>query len=83
MKEVIAQTKATNAALAEGAPAGTPDRYLLEDAVASYVQQNKDLERKKEEFKDHVSDAFPELGLLGAAVLISLGARLQVPLILK
>ena len=83
IEEVISQTKATNALLAQGAPTGTPDRYSLQEAVASYAKQVRDLERKREDLKDEVSDEFPELRLLGAIILIIIGALLQVPLILK
>ena len=83
IEEVIAQTKATNALLAQGAPRGTPDRYSLEEAVASYAKQIDELERNKEELKDDVAEEFPELSLLGAIVLIVIGALLQIPLIMK
>lgn len=83
IQEVIAQTKATNALLAKGAPPGTPIRYSLEEAVASYVRQIDELERKREELKDVVAEEFPELRLVGAIILIVIGALLQVPLILK
>jgi hypothetical protein len=83
IEEVIAQTRATNALLAQGAPPGTPNRYSLTEAVASYVKQIDELERKREELKDVVAEEFPELRLLGAIILIVIGALLQVPLILK
>ena len=83
IEEVIAQTRATNALLARGAPPETPDRYSLEEAAANYVKQIDELERKREELKDVVAEEFPELRLLGAIILIVIGALLQVPLILK
>lgn len=83
IEEVIAQTRATNALLAQGAPPGTPDRYSLEEAVASYVKQIDELERNREELKDVVAEEFPEGRLLGAMLLIIIGALLQIPLIMK
>jgi len=84
INEVIAQTRTTNALLGRGAPKGTPDRYSLEEAVASYRQQIDDLVRKKEVLRDEPGpEEFPELRLLGAIILVIVGALLQIPLILK
>lgn len=82
--EVITQTKATNELLRQGAPKGTPDRYSLDEAVASYVHQMDDLARKIEDLKEEsVPQEFPELSLLGAAILIIVGMLLQIPLTVK
>jgi hypothetical protein len=82
--EVIVETKATNARLAQGAPKGQPDRYSLEEAVASYRQQIDGLARNKEDLRDaFTTEESPALGLVGAIILIIVGALLQVPLLLK
>lgn len=81
--EVLAQTRETNAILAKGAPEGTPDRYSLKDAVASYVKQIEELALKKEDFKEEVTEEFPALGLVGAIILIIVGGLLQIPLVMK
>jgi len=82
--EVVAQTKATNETLRQGAPKETPDRYSLDEAVASYVHQMADLTREIEDLRDEpMPEEFPELRLLGAAILIIVGMLLQIPLTLK
>jgi hypothetical protein len=82
--EVITQTKATNELLGRGAPKGTPDRYSLDEAVASYVHQMGDLTVQIENLKEEREvEEFPELTLLGTAILVIFGALLQIPLIFK
>jgi hypothetical protein len=83
-KVVVKQTQEANELLRKGMPEGTPDRYSIEQAIASYATQIASLEQTAKKVEAEASPVeFPELGLVAVILMIVVGAVLQLPAALR